>query len=64
VDRYTPVSSSSVFFGCPSIGGDYGDVSAVFSIASLFMLFPMVVMLTLSKSGRGDPAGGDRDGSP
>jgi hypothetical protein len=39
------------FFGSPSIGGDYGDVSAVFSIASLFLLFPVTIMLTLSSSG-------------
>lgn len=36
------------FFGCPSIGGNFGNVSAVFSIASLFVLFPVTVMLTLS----------------
>ncbi|WP_051329466.1 hypothetical protein [Geminicoccus roseus] len=35
------------FFGCPSIGGDYGVVSAVISIASMFMLFPLAVMMTL-----------------
>lgn len=36
------------FFGSPAIGGDYGNVSAVFSILSLFVCFPVALMLTLS----------------
>lgn len=41
-----------IFFGfyggCPAIGGNYGNVSAVFSILSMFVLFPVVLMMTLS----------------
>ena len=44
------------FFGSPAIGGDYGDVSAVFSIASLFMVFPLVLMRTLPAMPRSSTA--------
>lgn len=41
-----------IFFGfyggCPAVGGNYGNVSAVFSIVSMFALFPVVLMMTLS----------------
>jgi hypothetical protein len=37
------------FYGVPALVGNYGDVSAVFSIVSLFVLFPVVLMMTLSR---------------
>jgi hypothetical protein len=36
------------FFGMPAIGGNYGNISAVFSILSLFVLLPLAVAITLS----------------
>jgi hypothetical protein len=36
------------FYGSPALGGSYGNVSAVFSILSLFVIFPVVLMITLS----------------
>ncbi len=43
------------FYGCPAIGGNYGNVSAVFSIVSMFVVFPVVLMATLSRYGAGRP---------
>lgn len=39
------------FYGCPSIGGDYGNISAVFSILSIFAALPLMIMATLPMSG-------------
>lgn len=45
-------ASSIVFavFGAVAIGGNYGDVSAVFSILSIFLVQPLVTMALLSGS--------------
>ena len=49
---FASVLARFIFFGfyggCPAVGGNYGNVSAVFSIASLFVLFPVVVMIVLA----------------
>ncbi|MFC7400165.1 hypothetical protein ACFQU1_23470 [Chelatococcus sp. GCM10030263] len=41
-----------IFFGfyggCPAVGGNYGNVAAVFSIISMLVLFPIALMMTLS----------------
>ena len=39
------------FYGSPAIGGDYGDVSAVISILSIFAALPLMLMTTLPMSG-------------
>ena len=41
------------FYGVPALVGNYGNISAVFSILSLFVCFPVVLMMTLSPTGVG-----------
>lgn len=49
---FAMVIACFIFFGfyggCPAIGGNYGDVSALFSIASMFVLLPIAVMMALT----------------
>jgi hypothetical protein len=39
------------FYGVPAVGGDYGDVSAVVSILSIFGALPLMLMATLPMRG-------------
>jgi hypothetical protein len=61
---YVTTVACFIFFGfyggCPAVAGNYGNISAVFSIASLFVLFPIVLMMMLSpmRVGRTSAAAG------
>jgi hypothetical protein len=48
------------FFGMPAIGGGYGDVSAMFSILSVLVLVPVVLMMTLRPGRKARTADGGR----
>jgi hypothetical protein len=51
---FISATACAIFFGsygCPAIGGNYGNVSAVASILSIFVALPLMLMATLSASG-------------
>ncbi|MGH7056378.1 MAG: hypothetical protein ACREFZ_00655 [Acetobacteraceae bacterium] len=56
---FVTVIACFVFFGfyggCPAVGGNYGNISAVFSIASLFVLFAVITMIMLLPIRAGRP---------
>lgn len=48
--RATAASLVFAVFGSVAIGGNYGDTSAVFSILSIFVVQPLVLMASLSSA--------------